>query len=161
MKVLSPPLDRISTVARPYPAWLLNHCETGLCLFSSAFLGHNDAIHFARAELQTTCVDVNNAHLAQMAGLYPDDWDFVCDDAWEFAAASVERGEMWDAVSVDTFLGDATARSLTTLELWCSLARVFVTATIPTGLLAAPPDGFKATIFTRSSQASWLILERQ
>ena len=160
MKVLDAPLDTISRAARPYPAWLLSGCDTGLCLFAAAFLGHNDAIHFARYELQTTCVDRDAERLEEMAHLYPPDWDFLADDSWEFAEAARERGERWDGVSVDTFLGDATDRSLTTIDLWCSLADRFVTMTVPANTIPETPGGWRPTIFVRSTQASWLMLER-
>jgi hypothetical protein len=82
VKVLEGPLEAVSRVARPFPAWLLNGCETGLCLFAAAFLGHNDAIHFARAGIQTTCVDKDAARIEKMIDLYPRDWEFLTTDAW-------------------------------------------------------------------------------
>jgi hypothetical protein len=42
------PLDAISKEARPYPADMLTPARTGLLLFAAAYLGVNDAIHFAR-----------------------------------------------------------------------------------------------------------------
>ena len=48
MRTLEPQLQRIAEQARPYPGHLLREDGTGLCLFSAAFLGWNDAIHMAR-----------------------------------------------------------------------------------------------------------------
>lgn len=159
VKVIGPPLDAISRVARPYPAHLLADCDTGLVLFAAAFMGHNDAIHFARRDLETTCVDVDGAKLEEMRGLYPDSWTFVEADAWEFARRSRKK---WDAVSADTFSGDAMQRSLSDLELWCSRARRVVTAT--TTLDGAEehliPDGWRSSVYPRSGRFAWLVLTR-
>src|SRR3990172_9872911 len=110
-------LEHVAMQARPYPTELLEGCETGLVLFAAAFLGHNDAIHFAEAGITTSCVDIDSEGLAEMRELYPDSWAFVTVDAWHFAEACASEGVQWDAVSVDTFSGDATRRSLDSLEL--------------------------------------------
>jgi hypothetical protein len=159
VRVLEHPLATVSRVARPYPGNLLEPCKTGLCLFSAAFLGHNDAIHFARHGLLTTCVDIDGAKLQEMERLYPDDWSFIRSDAWEFAEWCSGRSE-WDAVSVDTFTGDPMFHALATLELWCSIATRLVTVTITRDASAEPPDGWKASRFPRSSAVDWLVLQR-
>lgn len=160
--ILAPPLDKVSVQARPYPADMLRSNRTGLCLFAAAYLGHNDAIHMARKEMVVTCVDTNRERLSEMAGLYPDDWQFVAADAWEFAEQAHRDGLMWDFVSVDTFTGDATDRSMETLDLWCSLARRAVTATIALvgGAGWEAPRGWRVSLFPRSSRAAWLVLRR-
>lgn len=139
--VLDWPLDSVSLEARPYPADMLEDCETGLLLFAAAFLGVNDAIHFARRQMVCTCVDTNAERLTRMEALYPSDWSFVEQDAWEFAEAAATSGTAWDAVSVDTFTGMAAVRSLGTLGLWCSLASKCVTVTIVDGQTYTVPDG--------------------
>ena len=161
MKVLGPPLDEVSRNASVFPAYLLRHGDTGLCLFSAAFLGRNDAIHMARQEMVVTCVDIDTARLAQMSAMYPPDWSFVPGDAWGFALAAEERGDMWDVVSVDTFTGNATERGLASLELWCSLATRVMAATVCPGSEYVVPDGWKQSVLPRSEIASWLILERE
>jgi hypothetical protein len=158
VKVLEGPLEAVSRVARPYPAWLLDGCETGLCLFSAAFLGHNDAIHFARAGIETVCVDHDWVRLDEMRGLYPEDWRFEWADAWAFANAA--SFATWDAVSVDTWRGDAERRSLDNLNLWCSLANKAVTVTHTTGLDYTVPDGWNARLFERAHNVNWLVLTR-
>ena len=124
-----PELQKIAEQARSYPGHLLPQHGTGLCLFSAAFLGWNDAIHFARRQLTTTCVDIDADKLIEMKALYPDDWQFIDTDAFEFAEGAWTIGAMWDAVSVDTFTGDIEERSLKSLDLWCGIARTVVTAT--------------------------------
>lgn len=162
-KVLEPPLDQLSAVARPYPAHLLDDCQTGLVLFAAAFRGHNDAIHFARRQLHTTCVDRDAHRLAEMSEVYPPDWEFAAEDAWEYATHAYLTGRTWDAVSVDTFTGDATDLSIRTLDLWCSVANRLVTATIRNDDAdkAWTPDGWRMTpLFPRSATVSWLVLRR-
>lgn len=161
MTVLAAPLDRISRQARPYPADGLPEGGTGLCLFAAAYLGWNDAIHMARKDMAATCVDIDQERLAEMASLYPADWVFACSDAWTFAAAAADRGDQWDVVSVDTYTGDATDRSLRSLELWCSIAGVMVTATLPARLGCGwCPEGWRVSLYPRSELANWLVLRR-
>lgn len=152
-------LEHVAMQARPYPTHLLEGCETGLVLFAAAFLGHNDAIHFALEDVQTTCVDVNADRLEEMSELYPDEWRFVADDAWHFAERHVGR-DQWDAVSVDTFTGEAMDRSLQNLGLWGSLARKFVTVTLTDGASYTVPSGFNSYHFERGPGVYWLVLER-
>lgn len=158
--VLAAPLDRISAQARPYPADMLPVGGTGLCLFAAAFLGVNDAIHMARKDMRVTCVDYDRFRLDKMAPLYPEDWRFVLEDAWIFASRASHFGQQWDVVSIDTFTGDATDRSLESLELWCSLARKAVTATTTRhqGLDVVAPTGWRSSLFPRSNMADWLVL---
>jgi len=158
--VLDDPLAAVSREARPYPAEMLQPGSTGLCLFAAAFLGVNDAIHMAARNMHVTCVDTDLDRLHQMANIYPPSWNFMVSDAWRFARESRSR---WDYVSVDTFTGDATDRSLRSLELWCSLARKAVTITAAAGQCERLPgtvDGWHASLFPRSSLALWLVLHR-
>jgi len=158
--VTYPTLEHVAMEARPYPAHLLEGCESGLVLFAAAFLGHNDAIHFAEAGITTTCIDADPARLEEMADLYPGQWRFVADDAWDFARR--HRGDQWDAVSCDTWTGDLMHRSLASLDLWCSLAREVVTVTI-TDDVETPniPEPWTASLYPRSDRVNWLVLERQ
>jgi hypothetical protein len=159
--VTYPTLEHVAQEARPYPTHLLENAKTGLCLFSAAFQGHNDVIHFALENVQTTCVDVDAEKLEAMANLYPEDWKFVCRDAWEFADRHALLGDRWDVVSVDTFRGNATEKSLKTLELWCSIAEQAVVATLEAGQMYQVPRGWKAQHFRRNSEVLWLVLTRE
>lgn len=161
MTVLQHPLAEISARARPYPAHMLPAGGTALALFAAAYLGHNDAIHFARKDMVATCVDVDAERLAEMSMVYPDDWTFVDADAWDFARVAQIAEMRWDAVSVDTFIGDATDRSLKSLELWCTLANKIVTVTLPAdNVCGYSTDGFTASVYPRSDLANWLVLTR-
>jgi len=153
-------ITEVATEARPYPTYLLEGAETGLCLFSAAFLGHNEAIHFVLENVQTTCVDIDQHKLDTMAELYPETWYFICRDAWEFADDAAIKGMSWDVVSVDTFRGNATERSLATLELWCAIAKQAVIATLELGQTYDVPEGWTANEFQRNSEVFWLVLTR-
>jgi hypothetical protein len=160
VKVLQAPLDGVSRDARAYPAHLLREHGDGLCLFAARFFGINDAVHMARAEMSVTLVDTA-PRVWQMAEMYG------CaahqQDAWEFAETARAEGAMWDAVSVDCYTGDATDRSLTTLDLWCSLARDVVTCTHVLGQTYTVPDGWEdAGFFERNPRngVNWLVLTR-
>ena len=153
-------LDRVRANAGPYPVHLLEGCETGLLLFGAAFLGANDGVHFLDAGLRATVVDNDLERLKDMAEMYPVNWGWSDLDAWVFASRRVDAGVMYDAVSVDSWRGDAEERSLHSLELWCSLARKFVTVTIGFGSSFLCPAGWKFSLMPRSGNARWLILER-
>ena len=161
MRVLRHPLSEVSKVASVFPAHLLQHGDTGVCLFSAAFLGRNDAIHMARQDMTVTCVDVDSRRLAEMEVMYPDDWEFVTGDAWEFAEAARAQGRVWDVVSVDTFTGSATVRSLRSLDLWCSIAVRVVAATVCDGNVWTAPAGWDHGVMERSENALWLVLTRE
>lgn len=158
MKVLDPPLSAVSEKARPYPADMLPEGGTGLCLFAAAFQGVNDAVHMARHDMHVTCVDCDTKRLDQMSSLYPTNWHWYPMDAWQFAEQARRDGWQWDVVSVDTYTGDATDRSLASLELWCSLATKAVTATIGGRQDYIAPDGWRTSLFQRSPLADWLVL---
>jgi hypothetical protein len=157
--VTYPTLEHVAMQARPYPSHLLEGCKSGLCLFAAAFLGHNDAIHFAEAGIDTMCVDTDRERLREMAALYPDSWSFQAADAWQFAEIW-SGGFQWDAVSVDTWTGDLMLRALGSLDLWCSLARKFVTCTITHEIDDLPQiDGWLPWLSPRSGNVDWLVLE--
>lgn len=157
-----PTLEHVAQQARPYPTHVLVGAETGLVLFAAAFQGHNDAVHFAEAGLKTMCVDIDGPRLAEMAQVYPDDWQFAVDDAWKFADAAYTLGEQWDVVSADTFTGDVMHRSLDSLPLWCSLARRAVTVTLTVGEAYKLPEGWLDTqLYERATGVYWLVLERR
>lgn len=160
MTVSYPTITDVAMEARPYPTYLLENAQTGVCLFSAAFMGHNEAIHFALEEVQTTCVDIDSVKLEEMADLYPEEWRFVCRDAWEFAEAAALREEKWDVVGVDTFRGNATERSLADLGVWCEIANAAVIATLEEGQTYDVPEGWTATHFQRNSEVYWLVLTR-
>ena len=153
-------LEHVAMEARPYPTYVLEGAQSALCLFSAAFMGHNEAIHFALEDIHTTCIDIDAEKLEVMANVYPDTWIFICRDAWEFAEKHSKLGDRWDIVSVDTFRGNATERSLRTLDLWCSIADKAVIATLELGQTYVIPDGWKSHHFERNSEVYWLILER-
>lgn len=155
-------LEHVATEARPYPTYLLEDAKTGLCLFSAAFYGHNEAIHFALEEVETTCVDIDQEKLHVMQGIYPEDWTFICVDAWDYAAMCQVKEHRFDIVSVDTFRGWATEKSLKTLELWCSIANAAVIATIEDSQLESyeVPEGWTDSHFRRNSTVFWLVLTR-
>lgn len=160
MTASAPSLVDIQMRARIYPSYLLPCGGTALSLFCAGYHGWNDTIHFQRQHMTTTCVDTDKDKLWEMATVYPAGWEFVVEDAWKFADYSAEDGRMWDVVSVDTYLGDATDRSLADLSVWTRLARELVTVTAPLHGSVDPPNGWRAFAFPRSTSAEWMVLQR-
>jgi len=131
-----------------------------LCLFAARFYGINDAIHMQRAGLELTLVDTSDRVL-EMAEMYG--CEAHCVDAWLHAEMAAREGWQWDVVSVDTYTGDATTRSLGDLELWCSLARRVVTCTQVRGQKYQVPDGWSDELMERRAYGgvNWLVLTRE
>lgn len=153
-------LDDLQRQARPYPAHLLPEMGTALGLFAAGFHGWNDCIWFARAGLQTTCVDVDDDKLLEMAAIYPEGWEFRVDDSWEFATTAFAIGRKWDVVSIDPYKG-IMDDALQDLELWCSLANKLVTiGCFLNEPLPQIPHGWKTHTFPRSDTVGWLVLQR-
>ena len=156
-------LEHVAEQARPYPAHLLDGCETGLVLFAAAFLGHNDAIHFAEAGLETTCVDIDEPAPRRDARALSRVVGVPCTPMRGHCAQAAKREEFtWDAVSVDTFTGSLMDMALDSLELWTSLANRLVTVTITTPVMDAVnvPHGWETSLYPRSRDVSWLVLTR-
>lgn len=152
-------LGRIQRQARVYPGYLLPRGGTALSLFCAGYHGWNDTIHFQRHNMRCDCVDTDADKLWEMAAVYPQGWAFWVMDGWDFAEKAAAQGQVWDVVSVDTWLGELADRSMQTLDLWTSLARELVTVTIPVGARPGVPDGWTWFEFPRSPRASWLVLQ--
>lgn len=157
-------LEHVAMDAAEYPAEILEGASSGLILFAAAFLGRNDAVHFAEAGVpNVTLVDVDEERLAEMRALYRDDsWRWLGGfDAWEVARAAREEGVKYDVVSVDTFTGDAEERSLASLNLWTAIAGRVVTVTASWDSGYRIPSGWRSSVLWRSARVYWLVLERE
>jgi hypothetical protein len=148
-------------INRPYPTDQIQDCHTALLLFGAGFLGGNDGWHIAQAGLSATVVDTDDAKLNEMRNLYPDDWRFVCDDAFSFAH-KLSLGS-FDLVSVDPFTNLA-GWCLTDLPVWTGIARKAVTLGTTESALdgwAGPPTGWTHTdTITRNTGIYWLVLRK-
>lgn len=94
-----------------------------------------------------------------MSKIYPDDWDFVCQDAFEFAQVTDRR---WDLVSVDPFT-NLIDRCMNNVHLWTALANRYVTlCCFPSSGVECPPEGWKAIDqITRSKSVDWSVLAHE
>lgn len=154
-----PTIEQIATEAMAYPDHVLEGCETGLALFSAAFLGRNDVVHLAIADLKVTCVDNNPTLLDEMRKVYPDDWEFVEADAYQFAETSKEK---WDVVTVDPWTNQFQ-KVADNVALWCKLGRkVVVIGTGTHTVLTAPEPWALVQRVFRSDYAGgvyWDVLQ--
>ncbi len=122
-----------------YPDHLLIGCETALIVFAAAFRGLNDASWIADAGLTATCVDNDGDKLSAMADDYPNDWEYVVANAWEW-----ETDRRWDVVSLDPFTQDMQ-RCADSLPKWCKLARHAVIVGTGRNTVIDVPDGWTVT----------------
>lgn len=156
-----PTLEHVARDAGAYPVELVEAADSALILFAAAFMGRNDAIHFATEGVRdVTLVDLDAGRLEMMRGLYRDEgWKWIAGDAWEVARELAEAGERFDVVSVDTFTGEAEEKSLGSLGLWTSLANEAVVATASSDSAYRVPTGWSTRIVWRSLHVYWLVLE--
>lgn len=158
-----PTIEHVAMQARPYPADLLVGCATGLCLFAAAFLGHNDAIHFARRDVPAICVDVDGDRLETMRALYPGSWEFVEADAWKYAEAAADLELSWDAVSADTFTGHKwETQTIAAVPIWAAIANRLVTFTATSRMRSSlrAPAGWELGFYERATDVYWGVLTR-
>ena len=140
-------------------------CETALCLFSAEWLGMQDDYWIAQAGLRGTCVDLNGDNLGRMRELYPAAWEFVTDDAYEFAQRAVEAGSQWDVVTLDPWTGQFQ-QCADLLPTWATLARRVVVLGHGHYRLTRPeaPEGWRLAFDIKRSDYKggiyWLVFTK-
>jgi len=141
-----------------YPA-IPHGCETALILFSAHWHGRQDAYWILQAGLVGWCVDKNERRLREMAAIYPDSWQFVPSDVYEFAEAATHT---WDVVSLDPWTNQFQ-ECADRLPLWCSLANRMVILGTGHDTSVKPPGGWRLTDFRKRSDYNggvfWTVLE--
>jgi glycosyltransferase involved in cell wall biosynthesis len=152
-------LDELRARAARYPSDVLGGRETALVLFGAAFLGVNDAVHFANAGIpKVTVVDTDAARLGTMRALYPESWEFVAADAFAFVDEQRDAAALYDVVSADPFTG-LMPRCRDHLPALCALARHAVVLGAERGLRLDAPPGWRSRRVERSEQHDWIVLE--
>lgn len=155
-------LEAVRSRAEPelYPTHLLDGCETALVVFAAAFHGLQDCVHIADAGLTATCIDNDAQKLLEMRHVYPVAWEFITEDAFEYAASTPRQ---WDVVSVDCPTG-AFVRCARIVEDWCNLARRAVVLGVGKHTPLQPPQGWAVSEKRWRSDYDggvyWAILER-
>lgn len=99
--------------------------STALCIFSAHWFGMQDAYWVAKHGLTGTCVDLNGDNLSRMQEMYPEGWEFVEADAFDFAQAALEEDLWWDVVNLDPWTCHFD-RCADMIETWTTLARKVV-----------------------------------
>jgi hypothetical protein len=125
----------------PFPTEALEGSTTALVLFAAAFHGRQDAIHIADANLTATCVDTDAHKLGEMVLAYPERWEYVTGDAFEYALRTERQ---WDVVTLDppsNLFQDCADR----LPVWCRLARRAVMLGTGKTTRVEAPEGWAVT----------------
>lgn len=144
---------------RRFPRDVLRGSKTGLCVFAAEWHGRQDAFWLYEAGITTTCVDVNGTRLEEMRRIYPDGWEFVTGDAFEFAPQT-----KYDVVTLDPFTGEAMDRCHREIARWCSLANnaVVMGSTAAQPIHRAPAGWRLAELVHRSDFGGgvfWTVLK--
>lgn len=146
----------------PYPVWTLKGCDTVLVVFAAEFRGMNDCAWIVEEDVRATCVDINQGKLDAMKDDYPDDWEYVCADAYDFAAECAAGPYKWDVVSLDPFTNHFQVCA-DNIEQWCQLARRAVIIGTGTDTIIMSPPGWQQTDCVRRSDYQggvfWTVLE--
>lgn len=153
-------LEQVRAQSAPelYPRHVLPGCSSALVLFAAAWHGKQDAVWIADAGLTATCVDVDDDRLNEMADAYPDDWEFVAADVFDYTARTPRQ---WDVVTIDcpTNLFD---RCADLLPLWCLLARRAVILGCSVFTDVVPPAGWATSERLRRSDfrggVDWAVM---
>lgn len=146
-----------------FPQEVLVGCESALVLFAAGFYGRQDAFWIAEAGLKATCVDVDGERLQVMRAIYPEGWEFVEVDAYEYAELSWRMHRVWDVVTADPYTNHFTVCA-DNIDGWCRLARRAVI--LGTGVdtsVTVPPGWRVESVWQRSTYKGgvwWTVLER-
>lgn len=139
---------------------------TALCLFTAEWLGRQDVYWIARARLTGTCVDHNAEKLERMRELYPNGWEFVAGDVYEYVSQALADGRQWDVVTLDPWTSQFS-RCAEMLDTWTTLARKVVVMGFG-NYKRTPPDAPEGWTRTHQIMRSdfrggvwWLVYERQ
>lgn len=150
---------RAQSAPELYPRHVLVECSSALVLFAAAWHGKQDAVWIADAGLTATCVDLDADRLDEMEAAYPDGWEFVALDVFDFAVLTENQ---WDVVSIDcpTNLFD---RCSDFLPVWCLLARRAVVLGSGEFTVVLPPAGWEITEQLRRSSFNggvyWTVIK--
>jgi hypothetical protein len=155
-------LAEVRGAASVFPSDVLESCDSALMLFCAGFYGRNDCIWLQEAGLlDVVGIDLDAGKLDVMRELYPEDWRFVCVDA--FVAAHVFKAGAYDLVCVDAFAGEHADRALQMLDEWTRIARRSVVLTAIGKPEHDVPSGWTSRFVHRSDHEGgcyWLVLER-
>lgn len=154
-------LTRIAEEAsgKGYPYGLLAGCKNALFLFGAGFLGSNDVYWAYKLGVPSTIVDLDQSKLTQMKGLYRRDWEYVYDNAFQFARTQIKR--KWDFVSVDPST-NLIPESIENIRLWIDRANKHVVIGYMGEEIEELPLGWSVTqIIPRSPEISWLVLSNE
>ena len=138
-------------------------CETALCLFSAAWHGRQDAYWIAKYGMQGVCVDLDGGRLEEMRAVYPEDWQFIQADVFNFT--SIPTRPRYDVITLDPFT-NLFEKCADLLPRWCDNANRVVVLGHGNYRLKEPPapEGWtKGPRFKRSDFKGgiyWLVYTR-
>ncbi len=142
-----------------FPHAVLEDRADALVLFAAGFHGRQDAYWIKQAGIPATCVDNDPDLLAAMAPLYPEDWEFVLADAYEFT----DTDRQWDVITLDPFTNQFQ-RCADHLDQWVGLARHTIVLGHGWNTMIAIPAGWVATDLRKRSEYDggvyWTVMEK-
>lgn len=145
-----------------YPRDRLDDIETALMCFCAAFVGRQDCIWLADAGISATAIDTDEYGIEVMKRAYPDSWEFVTGDVYDYAAKRYAEGMSYDLVSLDPS-SNQFDQAADLCPLWCGIADKLVIIGTGEKTVISPPFGWKETdrVFRspRYGGCYWAVLE--
>ena len=145
-----------------YPKERLVGIGSALMCFCAAFMGRQDCIWVADAGITATAVDHELEHVELMQKAYPDDWEFVTADVYDYAAKRYAEGMSYDLVSLDPS-SNQFAEAAALCALWCGIADKLVIMGTGEETELDPPFGWREVdrVFRSGKYGGsyWAVLE--
>jgi hypothetical protein len=144
---------------RIYPP-IPNDAQTGLLLFGAYFKGENDGRFLHDAGLTCTVIDNQQHLLDAMAPDYPDSWEFICADAFDYAQAT---DRTWDVVSVDPSSPEEprTLRWADTFRKLANMMTIVGCRTADAGRFGPEWAHFSGRPLDEQQPWSWMIWQKE
>lgn len=175
-----PNLALVRALAPAFPAAVLRHKSSALCLFSCRFCGKADVIHVHDARIaEVTLVDNDASAMADMKLIYPASWNYIVADYKDFLAAAAQTGARYDLVIADEWLYMAKEVAWDALPMIMSVCsdtlllnytdEMFAELGVPPGDLSGLSNAVSrrtntpivfADIIPRSKPASWVVIRK-
>ena len=144
-----------------YPTSALEGLASAFVGFAGGFSGRQDSAHIHQAGLQAVCVDRDPDRLMGMRDLYPDNWEFVTADVYQYATMRYAQGARFDVVSLDPYTSQFQ-ECANYIDLWCRLAMSVIVIGVGKTTDLATPDGWCQDSFLKRSRYQggtyWAVL---
>ncbi len=95
-------LKKMAINRKKFPRYIFENATTGICFFCAAFYGRNDVIDLYVNNIKDlVLVDVDKDRIDIMKTIYPKNWTFICESAFDYSVKLNNEGKKFDLVFCD------------------------------------------------------------